>query len=142
MTELKRACCMIPNNVQNDYSIDISVRRPLLKSDKINTGTATADIYKKYNFYDTYPPSTITKATCNALLPEYTQGNAKCNNFYMTYCDNIKDEFNNASGSTDSNFDYINFNNYKPECACYSPKPSWLSGFNVPPKCYLHGCTE
>lgn len=131
-TQIKRACC---NNTSN-----VNVRIPLPTGETLATGGNSA-LMQEFEYYDKEISVPInTPGFCTIDGVNYAPNTPDCDDFYNVYCLNIVNEFTNGNGGV---FNADSFTNYKPECACYLPEPSWLakalSGAPTP-KCFYPGC--
>lgn len=124
-TSVKRACCL--------GSTVANVRIPLPPNAEISESTGTGTLEKQYKYYD---ESVNIYSPCPS---GYNSAGQTCDNFYEVYCKNIVNEFSRLNNG---DFNYSDFLNYKPECACFAPIPEWLTntGINIVPKCFLPGC--
>jgi len=136
-TTLKRACCL--------GNKKITVRIPVPDPDYVHGG-AYAGIESTYGYID--KDIEIDLSDCDKLPNgPWNAGSRSCNNFYTVYCKNIKEQFRKSS---DGNFDFVDFSNYSPECACYSDIPEsakdqsnpYKSIPGIPRKCYLPSCDD
>jgi len=142
LVNLKRACCLRTKDPDNPNNYLINIRKAKPAGTTINTGTVIGQIYNKFGFID--EKLSIPKSYCSSQLPSTFLQNMglSCQNFYTVYCKNITNEYKTAANKTDSTFDYTEFSYYKPECACYAPKPTYMTnaGVNAAPICYIPGC--
>lgn len=132
-TQIKRACC---NNTSK-----VNVRIPLPPNEVLATGSSSA-LLQKYQYYDKQIDVPIsTPGFCTIDGVTYTQNSPDCDDFYNVYCMNVVNEFTNGNGGVFNDADFVN---YKPECACYQPEPSWLAqalSGTPTPKCFYPGCS-
>ena len=126
-TTIKRACCM--RNSNNDDSF-IDVRIPLPKDYVV---TPDNKLWSDFGYIDKRVSVPQTKCDNN-----YVKGSTECDQFYKLYCENAKAFFIEENKGV---FEQNKFASYKPECACYGPKPIFITG-SVAPSCYLMGCDE
>ena len=135
-TTIKRACCMMS---ENDDERKVKVRIPTPNGIIHDTSSTQGQLAHQYNYLDV--PVTVSKSLCN-IVPGYAEGNyhhtSNCDNFYEVYCNNIVENYKKENNNQ---FDYVKFEYYKPECACYAPKPDYLSQYSITPECFLPGCT-
>lgn len=133
-TQIKRACCNASNK--------INVRIPL-PAGIVAEGGDAAKLITKFGYYDKQVNVPIeTPGFCSIDSVQYSKGSPDCDDFYNVYCANAVKEFTAGNGG---NFDYTQFGIYKPECACFVPKPEWLKqawGGDPTPKCVFAGCGE
>lgn len=143
-TTLKRACCLGNQVTGQDgkqyYKVSVRIPVPSNMSE-----TQLGPVGQEYNFIDKiiYVPVSMCPAgyDINTANTNSSVQNT-CDNFYKLYCQNVIDQFNQSTpNSSESNFDYTEFAQFKPECACYVPTPSWLSSLNPIPKCVYPGCS-
>ena len=125
-TTVKRACCM-KNPTSSDDPF-INVRIPIPMGYTVSDDNKT---WKEFGYID--KRVVVPKAMCDT---QYTKGSEKCDQFYKLYCENAKAFFMEENGGK---FDQAKFSSYKPDCACYGPKPPYITG-SVAPGCYLAGC--
>jgi hypothetical protein len=128
-TTIKRACCLGNTGINGQ---GVNVRIPVPTGFNINNIDDPAA--KKFGYID--KNIKIPSSMCNAY-PTYTVGQDTCNEFYSTYCQNMKDLYTLENGG---NFDPIEFAIYKPECACYGQVNTFGGQANVSPMCYMPGC--
>lgn len=133
-TNKKRACCL------NKRSIDVRIPLPIdISPDNSEIGQNM----KKYGFYDRLVTDIpIDKpGFCTFDGKNFSKNNENCDDFFNVYCKNIINEYKSANNGK---FDAGDFsNNYKPECACHMPIPSWVESMfkaSPIPKCVLPGC--
>jgi len=133
-TQIKRSCCT-GNKIVN-------VRIPL-PTGITPANDTTGQLIKKYLYYDKSITVPIdTPGFCLIGGVDYSKGNANCDDFYNVYCANSIKEF---TAGNNNQFDDVQFNSYKPDCACYIPTPDWLKqawGGEPTPKCVFPGCGE
>jgi len=125
---LKLGCCQVPQAKQN-APINVTVRSP------IDPTLTTLDNDSK-NFGFQKRILTIPANTCPTHM---YSGSDYCNMFMQTSCENVQTVF-----SENKNLNSLDYVNYAPECACYSPATGALatvnSSYNIPPMCYKNGC--
>ncbi len=137
-TTLKKVCCMAKqNNKQNlkdgYYEVDIKIPFPP------GYETQASDFEKKFNY--TTVKVKIPESECSKLQSDYQPDNPNygyCNDFFNTYCENIKYIYNRA---VNNNFDITEFNYYAPECMCHNDIPDGIS-MGIPHSCYMGYCSE
>lgn len=141
-TQLKRACCLA-----NLTSTNTNVRLPIFPEAETILQNEQDNPYSKlalqYGYYDRstkMPVPSMCPTGYNMIKNSNDPATYNnCNNFFKVYCANIIKEFKQENPD---GFDYAVFSNYKPECACFVPMPSWLKNLdaNIAPKCIFPGC--
>jgi len=136
---IKRACCMAKNsneaNMTDDkkyYKIDVKI--PLPKN------------YKASNFENKFGYTTKTVLVPKDYCTTYFDPNfnisgtdfSKCQNFYVSYCENMKYLFNLENNGQ---YDPDTFYKYIGECACMADLPD-NSPAGVPNSCFLENCSQ
>jgi hypothetical protein len=133
-TTIKRACCM------GKKTMPVKIPIPL------NYNGVPQDINKKFNYIT--KEITIPDGVCG----EYIQNTQKCDNFFATYCENVKNDLSSLSGK----FDSALWTQYSPECACYGQTYADLAKEkgtpldsntqrmlnNISPKTYMPSCNN
>ena len=127
-TAIKRACCMASGSTDGT----VKVRIPIPSDIDINKDIDP--LRKKYGYYDKV--ISVPASVCKKY-PEYTPGSVSCNNFYKTYCENIKYLYKLENNN---NFNQGEWINYKKECSCYGEVPPEMAQFA--PLCYMAGCNS
>jgi hypothetical protein len=130
----KRACCM------GKKTIPVKIPTPA------NYSGVLQDINKQFNYVT--KEVTIPDGFCG----EYTPKSQTCDNFFATYCENVRNDMENIVGSFDSTL----WNQYSPECACYGQTYAELAKEkgasvdtstqkmlnNISPKTYMPMCSD
>jgi len=130
-TTIKRACC---RNIEGiDGNLKIDVRLPI--SSDVSPAN---DIGKKFGYLD--KTISIPKSLCASYGYGIGQ-NSSCDQFYNTYCKNIKESYKKQNNGV---FDKNEWVQFKPECACYAdiPGDGTYAGISIPTKCLTIGCVE
>lgn len=132
-TQIKRACCLGQTSVP--------VRIPMPTGVVIDDIQGTGQLMQEYQYYD----KPVYMGKCP--LAQYDKKNASsdtsiydnCEEFYKVYCQNLIENFKEQNGGR---WDLDKFLKYKPECACFVPKPPGIpDNINIVPACFYDGCT-
>ena len=134
-TTIKRGCCM---RKKNGDPVIVKVKIPRPKNHPIEVKDSVDD---RFNYIE--KSVQIDDKLCDTTYSAYTNGSSRCDDFYQSYCSNLRDDYQSMSGTYVSG----DWNSYAPECACYGQTTdemgvgaSSLRGLNIPPKCYMPQC--
>lgn len=137
-TTIKRACCINKGRQgTTSSSYPVTVRIPTPAGYVYDETDPRNTIWKKYGYID--KTINIPDSMCTSLVPNYQYGTDKCDNFMGLYCKNIWNFYEDEVKQIGSKIDEDEFNKYKPECSCYMPQPSYITGA-VAPACWAPGC--
>jgi hypothetical protein len=152
-TTIKRACCINKGRAGSTItSYPITVRIPKPTGYVYDIKDPRTETWKKYGYID--KTINIPDSVCTSYAPNYSYSSDKCDNFMGLYCkniwefysDEIKTNYALDSVALDADksktpyiLDAVEFSDYKPECACYIPQPSYITGA-VAPTCWAAGC--
>lgn len=134
-TTLKRFCCIYKNNTSNN-SETINVRIPI-PNQPYEASSQYNATQQKFGYYDKV--ITLPLSVCDSV-PGYSNDNVEtCDTFMSIYCNNAKLNYTNEVQALGQKYSDLEFSQYKPECACYANRPSYMPS-GVPPPCYADGC--
>jgi len=124
-TTIKRACCM---GLDGDKK-GITVRIP------IPTAETSSSLGTKFGYYDKL--ISVPSSLCQTIDGTYAPGASICDDFYQSYCSNLKSLYKLENGGK---FNQDEWRQYKPECACYGDLSDINLFVNENPVCYMAGC--
>lgn len=145
-TTIKRACCL---GGPNPNLFNVNVRIPLPN----NYSADIPMINKNFGYIDksVAVPSSLCKnlpslqGSATYAKPSSPDYSSPCDDFYTVYCANMRAFYNDEYQTTypGKNPDSTSFSvDYKKECACYNPNPSFPPTF-LSPLCLLYpNCTK
>ncbi len=143
-TQLKRACCIYGgasgNSQSESYNVMVRIPVPENPGTYNYSNSIFGPQWQKFQYID--KSVSIPASVCATLTDSngpYQSGTANCDNFMNIYCNNAKIDYTNEISALGTLFDNDEFALYKPECACYGTKPSYITG-NPSPLCYLGSC--
>ena len=139
-TTIKRACCQTDKAKldagKSSLSLNPGVRIPLPAEEK----GKVSPFETKWNYFD--KSISISPSVYKDIANEgYYKNSPKCNLFYKVYCDNVLKDYKELNnGEYDTSFG----STFKPECACFAPRPDWMAkaNINIPSTCFLPGCDD
>jgi len=145
-TTIKRACCL---GGSNPNSFDVNVRIPIPK----NYAGTIPDTNKKFGYIDKsikVPSYMCTglpgpNGLTNYVKPNTADYSSPCDDFYSVYCANMRaaynEEYQTAFPGKPPDPDLFS-SEYKKECACLNPNPTFPPTF-LSPLCLMYpNCTK
>jgi hypothetical protein len=137
-TTIKRACCVNKGRLgSTTTTYPVTVRIPTPTGYVYDNNDPRTTVWQKYGYID--KTINIPDALCSTYAPNYQYGTDKCDNFMGLYCKNIWNFYTDEVSQAGSVISDDEFAQYKPECACYMPQPSYITGA-VAPACWAPGC--
>ena len=141
-TTIKRACSMYygkPGVPQDSFNINVRIPTP--EDYQYDNSSVKTPTQKKFGYIDKLV--NVPASMCDDLDVTHRYQNSAADDFMSLYCRNMYAFYLEECatlGTTPSDDEFGSF--YKPECACYIDKPSYLTGDGIPATCFAPGCSS
>jgi hypothetical protein len=132
-TTIKRACCVGYASLDGSDSYQVKVRIPVPKNYDVKS-TINATLSGKFGYIDK-----VINIPTSMCPSGYKKKTNQCDNFMEVYCDNVYQMYKNEIKSLGTTYSDKEFATLKPECACYTDRPSYI-GTGISPQCYATNC--
>lgn len=135
-TTIKRGCCMRRNKGDKVF-VKVKIPRPVNYPIEV-----VGSVEHRFNYIEKV--AEIDPKLCDTQFSDYQPGSKPCDDFYQSYCDNLREDYESMN---QQKFDPTDWTAYAPECACFGQKAEntaqgSLLGLNIPPKCYMPNCGD